>query len=84
MFERQPRGRLGRDLTTAVGKPLFENFYARQRFLLAVGAAFFSRQALYLSLNTAEDFNLPEARLGDGGDIVDGLLEQFTPRMCQQ
>ena len=63
---------------------MFENVYARQRFLLADGAAFFSRQALYLSLNTAEDFNLPEARLGDGGDIVDGLLEQFTPRMCQQ
>ena len=63
---------------------MFENFYARQRFLLADGAAFFGRQALYLSLNTAEDFKLTEARLGDGGDIVDGLLEQFTPRMCQQ
>ena len=29
-----------------------------------------------------KDFDLLEALLGDGGDIVDGQLEQFTPRMC--
>jgi hypothetical protein len=49
---------------------LFENVYARQRFLLADGAAFFSRQALYLSLDTAENFNLLEARLGDGATLL--------------
>ena len=35
-----------------------------------------------LRLNAVEGFDLLEALLGDGGDIVDGQLEQFTPRMC--
>ena len=83
MFERQPRGRLGRDLTTAVGKPLFENVYVRQRFLLVDGAAFFSRQALYLSLNTAEDFNLLEARLGDGATLL-MVCSNSLRRACAQ
>ena len=83
MFERQPRGRLGRDLTTAVGKPLFENVYARQRFLLVDGAAFFSRQALYLRFNAAEDFNRLEARLGDGATLL-MVCSNSLRRACAQ
>ena len=61
VFERQPGWKLGRDLSTALGKPLFKGFYARLCFLLANGAAFISRQDLYPSLNTVEDFDLLEA-----------------------
>ena len=83
MFERQPRGRLGRDLSTAVGKPLFENVYARQRFLLVDGAAFFSRQALYLRFNAAEVFIRLEARLGDGATLLMASSNSLR-RACPQ
>jgi hypothetical protein len=62
---------------------LFKGFYARQRFLLTNGAAFFSRQALYLSLNTAEDFNRLEARLGDGATLL-MVCSNSLRRACAQ
>ena len=61
---------------------MFKGLYARQCFLLTNGAAFISRHAFDLRFNAVEGFDLLEALLGDGGDIVDGQLKQFTPRMC--
>jgi hypothetical protein len=49
---------------------LFKGFYARQCFLLANGAAFISRQTLYLSLNAVEGFDVLEALSAMGAALL--------------